>query len=127
MAREWNTEYHEISISYEDRCIRIRNDRRLHAFLLSNPSAARRLADYIRKQYHRRFGKSLRITRDSLAVEIVWHMRVLRWMNVINRIFPFGNQKLMKELYVHMEVIDCGEREIDSNRFIWDALSSAFR
>ena len=123
MEHHWIKTKQHIAISYEDRCIRLKNDLALYKYLRSDRHAADRLAAHIRRVYRKKFGKSLRITRRSLAVEIVWHVRVLQMMDLSVRVLHWGNTDFMKNLYLHMDVIDCGEKEIDGNRFIWDYLS----
>ena len=108
-----------IRIRYGNRCVHIPNDAALYHYLQQKPNGEYHLADHILRTYRNQYGKELRISRQSLATEIRWHVRVYRWMQKTG----FPGRRLDRR----MKVIDCGERKIDNNRFIWDLLSRSRR
>ena len=104
-----------VRIRYGDGCVHIQNDAALYAYLHQKPHAEYCLADHILRTYRERYGKELKITVKSLATEILWHVIVYRLMKMT--CMPG------KKLDQRMRVIDCGGRDVDNNRFVWDLLS----
>ncbi|WP_051293409.1 hypothetical protein [Olivibacter sitiensis] len=85
------------------------------------------LAALIKEDYIRHKGQALRISDRSLVVEIWGHLYyeyyVLRLKRRLNaRWFDRLSVKLLKPA----DIIDCGEKGKDSNRWIWDLLSGAY-
>lgn len=103
--------YQGILIRFADRAIQVRNDEALREFLATPAEInSLELADYILAVYRQQFGKELRISRDSLAIEILGHVFVDKLAGVI------------KAVKKKTAIIDIGEREVDPNRFVWDDL-----
>ena len=84
------------------------------------------------KQYQMLLGYPLKIDRDSLAVEILIHA----YMDTISEKLeenaeqseiPVTVKRLLEKLcgkvQRHTDVIDCGEKEVDSNRRVFDGPS----
>ena len=126
--RRPDNSYHGISIQYDDRIVRVRTDRYLFDFLSRPGNDSLELADYIHKTYKEKWNKELKISRESLSVEILIHAymdTVFRRMDVIvDKIGGPGRQlkKTLEFLEDSTEIIDCGEREVDSNRVVFDNL-----
>lgn len=126
--RKWTKEFHNISIRYEDRIVRIKSDSALTHFLLSSkgPNA---LAEHILESYERIYHKSLQIHIHSLAVEIIAHVFIdtiskdisILSSNISKDKLEFI-QGVLESIREHTRIIDCGELSVDSNRFVWDIL-----
>lgn len=109
----WTREYSGIDISYEDRIVRVRVDGSLTGYLHENRrQACVRLSEYIHGRYRELFQKELEITLHSLSVEILIHVLAYRVSKFLH----------WKKMMVHTQVIDCGERAVDNNRFVFDFL-----
>ena len=125
----WNREYKGIAISFEDRIVRIMCDEVLKKYLKHSENDTVVLAEYILGTYYDFMGKQLQISKHSLAVEILIHVyfdQLCVCVQSKNKI-PIDSmyrwlEKACQSIRNHTEIIDCGEREVDSNRFIFDAL-----
>lgn len=125
----WNTEYKGISISFEDKIVRLKVDDILMKYLGQPGNDAVVLSEYILGTYFDMFHKKLEISLHSLAVEIIIHAYIDRFCNYVheNPCFPINEIDLwLKQLCASIgqrtEVIDCGERQVDRNRFVFDGL-----
>jgi len=122
MAEKWNREHHHIGIKYEGRIVRISNDEALLSYFHRyGRKGARPLAAYILKRSETIFGNELPITEKSLAAEIYYHYRILRTFLNIEKLT--GQLRFTRWMIRHIDVIDCGGRDEDNNRFLWDMLS----
>ena len=126
----WDTSFHNIAFCCQDKLVQIKCDRTLKAYLLGKNIGSLEIADYILAAYKKQFNKKLAITRDSLAIEILGHTYTDSFASAVlkaKHMLPAGLyeklKKVMNELKGHTSIIDCGERDIDSNRFIWDDLA----
>ncbi len=134
---KWKT-YHGVGVLFDEQVVRVKNDLTLKYYLRENAGGgffrglrseygpARRLARALKAAYRRRYGEELNISLGSLETEIVWHYRVIEGCRIcrrmaLYRLFP-PFKKFVEWLWVHMDVIDCGKKEIDGNRFVWDLL-----
>ncbi len=85
------------------------------------------LVVWIKHRYYEIFGKQLRITNPSFVAEIWGHLLVYRiaiWMEQNLKFKPL--QRLVKFVAFRSGIVDCGERNADSNRWIWDLLGKLF-
>lgn len=122
---EWNTAFHGISVSCTDRLVKIKNDKALLEFL-EDPETrgALLVSEYVHDLYRKELGKELKISVDSLAIEILGHVYADRFAGVIKKLGVKKISDAMDVIQSHTDIIDCGEKEIDSNRFVWDDLES---
>lgn len=125
----WNREYKEISISFEDRVVRIKCDEFLMRYLARPGNDALILSKYILETYYDMFHKELQISQNSLAVEILIHAYVDKLCLRVadNEILGMEGldmalKSVCQQIQSRTEIIDCGEREVDNNRFIFDGL-----
>ena len=99
-------------------------------FLSQPGNGSVELAGYILKRYEELFQKPLDISETSLAVEILVHA----YVDVLSRNAAAVQESLPKHVAgpilhfanaVHERtvVINCGERCVDSNRFVFDGLA----
>ncbi len=127
--RRPDTSFHGISIQYNNRIVRIRTDRQLLDFLDLKGNGSLELADHIHRFYRDKWDKELEISRESLAVEILIHVYCDLVFDRIDRIVDkIGKPgRLLKDKMAFLkratEVIDCGERAVDSNRIVFDQLA----
>jgi len=82
------------------------------------------LVKFIKNDYQKEFNKSLKISDNSLMVEI--------WAHVYSDYFGLLVKKYLKIKWIQnllqkgierAEIIDCGEKQLDTNRWVWDFLS----
>lgn len=125
----WNKEYKGISISFEHRVVRIKCDEILMKYLARPGNDALIISEYILGTYYDMYQKELCISQHSLAIEILIHAYMDKLCILIKNTdqIPFaGLEHVLKQLCQAIasrtEIIDCGEREVDGNRFLFDAL-----
>ena len=125
--KDWNTDFHGISMRCPEHFVQIKNDEILKAFLDREGIGSMELAAWMKEFYEREQGCELRISEKSLAIEILGHVYANAFLKIAEKL-PFAEKedtvfyKLRENLQEHMDIIDCGERKQDNNRLIWDAL-----
>lgn len=126
---EQEDQYKGISYRMEEKAVHIDNTEALIDFMRLEGNGSLELADHILVQYREQFGKELQITRHSLAIEIICHVYVGRVSEALDSLLedisPDTHGPLSRALERTLErtdVIDCGESDVDGNRFVWDAL-----
>ncbi len=126
--------YQGITVKFEPGWVRVVTDEALTGYLDQKSSKdAEHLADWILAEYQNLLGYALKIDRDSLAVEILIHT----YMDTISERLedhaiqseiPGAAKRLLKSIcdrvQKHTDIIDCGEKEKDGNRLIFDGLSA---
>ena len=123
MAYSWDRRYHDVGVAMQPRIVRVDNDKALNRYLSGGKrKAALALADRILELYESQYGEKLKITRKSLACEIYDHYRILKLTEALSKLFG-ENFRPLRWLKHHMDVVDCGERKEDNNRFLWDIFS----
>lgn len=116
----------DIKIAFEPGIIRIHSDFALWRYLDGNANERFNfLVKEIKNEYSMLYGIPLKISNHSLMVEILVHVYCDYLGLLFNRKIniPFL-QKIVCKLLERAEVVDCGEKKLDSNRWVWDALSS---
>lgn len=123
------TVFESISIRYENKIVRITCNEALTNYLKLPGNGSIPLAEHILKTYESYFHKPLEITLHSLAVEILGHVYADKFGASLNHISEHfsGEQmnllhNLAEKLLERTSVIDCGEKSVDNNRFVWDFL-----
>ena len=119
-----------ITITYCDRLVQITCDDALKNYLEALGNGALQLSAHILAEYKKRRESELNISQDSLAIEILAHVYSDSFAEAVSAagsrlpsVLSHTVHKLMKQVTVHTEIIDCGESSIDNNRRIWDALT----
>ena len=129
MERKWYRTKKGIRFTVEPGIVRIKNDAAL-GWAMKNGGHGREgsgVADMMIYAHWKKIHRDLRISSASLDSEIFWHMKAMELCvfcrgTILYRFFaPF--RRAVEWLYVHMEVIDCGEKDVDNNRFVWDIAS----
>lgn len=121
--------FESVTIIYSDKLVQIKTDQNLIAYLdKKGKKDARILAKHILKHYKELSGQPLQITEDSLTVEILIHVyldKISKLLQKPNALIPkeISNKLLFlsKSIESHTEIIDCGEKSVDSNRHIFDS------
>lgn len=120
----------EIIITYSPRIVRISCNSALKNYLEEPGNGALALSSFILEEYKKCQQSELKISKDSLAIEILAHTFVDSFseaVSVIGNLLPPALAKavlkLMEQVHVHTETIDCGESGVDNNRWIWDGLA----
>lgn len=125
MEKTYNFENNRIKVVLEPKLVRVYSDKALWTFLNNGAAAGfELLAETVKNDYLTAFGKALDITNDSLIVEILVHVYCdylgLRFNRIVKIKFI---QNLVNKLLERAEVVDCGERSVDGNRWVWDLLA----
>ncbi|MCQ2507678.1 MAG: hypothetical protein MJ097_02680 [Dorea sp.] len=118
-----------IGVWMSECAVHVTDDQILKDYMGYDLEKALVLAKYIKRNYKREYGKPLYITTMSLAVELIGHF----WMQEMalkikgslgrGRSLPNPLIRICDRILLSTEVIDCGERHCDNNRFVWDILA----
>ena len=129
MENTWRTEFHDISVCYTEQLVQIKTDEKLLAFLKKPRRDATALSEYMKKTHEEIFGKELKISVESMAIELLIHLYVDEFVQGIEYFGKFLPLYLKAALETYMqkmerrtEVIDSGEAEIDPDRKFFDRL-----
>ncbi|MCX2574383.1 hypothetical protein [Pedobacter sandarakinus] len=117
---------YKVKVNYEPGIIRVCSDNELWQFLDGQASVRLEiLSQAIKTQYQQIYNKALQIETDSLIVELVAHIYCDYIGLAFNKIVPIRyTQRIVGKLLKRAEIIDCGEKGHDSNRWLWDLLSA---
>ncbi|QNL48354.1 hypothetical protein H8S90_16325 [Olivibacter sp. SDN3] len=121
------TYYHHelhINVTFEKQIIRIKNDIYFWQFLNQNiEKRTRWLVQMIKTDYLDIFGTPLIIADQSFVLEIWGHVYIEYYMLKISHLLKLYNNKVLKRVSKSSQIIDCGEKEKDTNRRLWDILA----
>ncbi len=114
----------ELIVIFGQGVVRIESSEDLWDYIRENPPGrTKRLVKKIQEIYEGNFGSRLDISEKSFIMEIWGHLYfeffLLRNPGIGRFMFPFG---LYSRLVRSCEAIDCGEADIDGNRWLWDVL-----
>lgn len=125
MNKSYELEGCKIRVELNEGIIRVYSNAELWRFL--NGQADRRfslLVKTIKRDYQETYQQPLAISNDSLMVEILVHVYCDYLGLKFNRLIKFrAVNNIVNKLLVRAEIVDCGEKEKDSNRWIWDFLA----
>lgn len=126
ITKDWNQAFHHISVKCMNKKVQIKTDQALIDFL-SDPKTkgSLLLSDYVHQLYEEEIGRPLNITRDSLAIEILGHVYIASFAKMAETTKSAELQAAVQKIKNHTDVIDCGEKDIDSNRYVWDAVEKS--
>ncbi|WP_421943740.1 hypothetical protein [Pedobacter sp.] len=125
MDKFYEIDNNKIKVSLDDGLIRLKSDKALWIYLdgAAIPQTLK-LVKIIKSDYDSTFGKSLKISDNSLTVEIWAHVYSHYFGLLINRNNKIKwLRKLLLKGIERAEIIDCGEKSIDTNRWFWDLIS----
>lgn len=120
-----------ITILYTEKLVQITTDTYLIQYLnKKGKKDASTLATHILNKYKELMKTPLKISKDSLAVEILIHVYFEQLADILQSSSPLVPKELKQKLNPllskiksHTEIIDCGEKSVDSNRHIFDSLA----
>ncbi|QNN44168.1 hypothetical protein [Pedobacter roseus] len=117
----------KIKVALEPQLIRVYSNAALWQFLDGKADSRFSLmVDVVKADYQQHFGKALSISNDSLIVEILVHVYCdYLGLNFNRMVKVKWIQALVKKLLKRAEVVDCGEKGVDSNRWVWDLLAGS--
>lgn len=120
----------KITINYFNKLVQITCGEALKNYLDEPGNGAVELSARILKEYKKRQKSELKISKDSLAIEILAHTYADTFSETVSSAeshLPAALSEavlgLMKKVHAHTEIIDCGESDVDNNRWIWDGLT----
>lgn len=116
-----------LSFRIENQVVRLTINAPLVAYLKRGGCSSLVLARQLKRRYETAFQKELHISTHSLALEILIHVVAWgfchRW-DILLTSLGFGENNKLRKLFqyviYHVGVIDCGEKSIDTNRFVFD-------
>lgn len=121
--------FYNISFDFDEKLAQVVTDQALRSFLKEPGNQSLRLADHLLSQYQTIYDKSLMIARDSIAIEILAHVYADSLSHELTKILLVTKSpllppaiKMLQKISNRTEIIDIGERSIDSDRHIWDSL-----
>lgn len=126
---KYQESYLGMTIAYEPKILRLTNDDALEKFLDVREKGALALAGHMKEGYAQRIGRTLDISQESIAVEILGHVFVDEMAEKIQGLAEHAPHLLaplaaaMEKIRRHTDVIDIGEKDVDSNRWVWDGLT----
>lgn len=122
--------FEDIGVCYEPKIVRITTDGALMRYLAQPGRGSQELSAHILARYEALLGQALEISEASMATEILIHAyldALFLHQKELSQHLPGGlGRKLLSlagRLQAHTTVIDVGERSVDTNRHIFDALS----
>ncbi|WP_412468630.1 hypothetical protein [Pedobacter sp. KLB.chiD] len=128
MDKIYELKGHHIKVVLEPKLIRVYSNAQLWAYLEGNAAIRLKrfelLVNTIKADYQHHFGNALAISNASLIVEILVHVYCDYLGLHFNRMIPVKwIQQIVKKLLKRAEVVDCGEKAVDTNRWFWDLLA----
>jgi len=115
----------DIKVCLDEGLIRIYSDKAFWRYL-DDEVALRtlELVKVIKTDYQKEFNKSLKISDNSFMVEIWAHVYSDYFGLLIKRNLKIKwIQNLVQKGIERAEIIDCGEKKFDTNRWVWDVLA----
>lgn len=125
MIKTYQFDVYTINVSIEHQLVRINSNATLWGFLGNKVrSNLFLLICKIKADYQDIFNKPLNISAYSLLVEIGTHIQCHRIGLKFNRCIKISwINKFVNKLIKRAAVVDCGEQQVDGNRWFWDFLA----
>ncbi|WP_051348461.1 hypothetical protein [Peribacillus kribbensis] len=115
---------YSLEVKFTNGVVHIKNGSQLQSLLAGDSHGSYKAAETIKDMYVRQTKKPLNISTMSLAIEILGHVYPGKIIEFINQIpLPNGIKRFLDTMLDRANIIDCGEREKDSNRWVWDSLA----
>lgn len=130
MDKIYKLEGKKIKVGLEPKLIRVYSNAQLWAYLEGKAAVRLNrfelLVNTIKVDYEQHFDQVLAISNASLIVEILVHVYCDYLGLYFNHIVTIKwLQQIVKKLLKRAEVVDCGEKTVDSNRWVWDLLAGS--
>ncbi len=116
-----------LTFRMDNQVVRLDINAALVAYLKRGSCSSLVLARQLKRRYEDAYHKTLRISTNSLALEILIH--VVAWgvchrFDVLFKTLGFSEDNRLRKFFnyiiYHVGVIDSGEKSIDTNRFVFD-------
>ena len=123
-----NRTFHGISILIDEHWVRVKTNQALFEYLeQQGKKDASLLASYLKAEYESLYATPLDISSDSLAIEILIHAYIDKLVNLLQasqlpEVLHNALEPLLSRIEASTAVIDCGEKSVDNNRFVFDGL-----
>lgn len=126
MEKTYNLNGCKLVVSFEKQLIRIASPQALQEFLSQDIELRSKiLVNYIKQDYLNFIGKELAISNNSIIIEIWGHVYASYLAKSVKKLIRLKLiQPTLNLIIERSDTIDCGEKEVDSNRWIWDLLTN---
>lgn len=111
-----------VNATLERGVLHVNNDTYLSSLLKKISRGSYEAAIILKLEYKRCFGVPLNISDQSVAVEILGHVYPDKVANYVKNSIP-SLSHLANKITSHTNIIDIGEKHLDSNRGVWDSLA----
>jgi hypothetical protein len=117
------------AINLQEGLIQITHSKQLHSFLVSNPyEQSGHLYRQIQRLHELCYGQPINLTKSSFVTEFFGHLIAGHYISK----HPNTLKKLLSENFYRRikrscEVIDCGDKQRDPNRWFWDLFAWTHR
>lgn len=117
---------HKLLVEFNEKLIRLKKPQTLRKFLSEDIEArSNTLAKQIKTTYFHLFAKELNITNESLVVEIWGHAYASYFARAMKNLIKLNLIENFADFIIERsDTIDCGEADVDSNRFFWDVIAN---
>ncbi|MEP7318191.1 MAG: hypothetical protein ABI921_05610 [Panacibacter sp.] len=115
-----------IQLDLREHKVKVTNNDDLRTLLAHQTEAATDvLVAAIKQEFKKQFNRELNISSASMSVEIWGHIYTEHFATAIKYLAKLRLiDNIADKVVDHCEVIDIGESGHDTNRFVWDGLSS---
>jgi hypothetical protein len=115
----------KIVVIFENKLIRIKIPEELVNYIVKNKSLElKKLVEILKSDYLSLLNKDLKITTNSLVSEIYGHIYASKLAKKLKKLIKTNFTNRILNFIIHRsDSIDCGESDIDTNRWLWDILS----
>jgi len=115
----------KLVVSFKQQLIRIASPQALQKFLSQDIELRSKiLVNYIKQDYLNFIGKELAVSNNSIIIEIWGHVYASYLAKSVKKLIRLKLiQPTLNLIIERSDTIDCGEKEVDSNRWIWDLLA----
>ncbi|MES2417385.1 MAG: hypothetical protein V4541_04305 [Bacteroidota bacterium] len=123
--KQYKLEGCKVTVLFEPKLIKIAGSKRLLTFLKADIDRnSLHLVKLIKADYLKIMGKRLKITNNSLMVEIWGHLYASYFANALKNLIDLQIVENFATIITNRsDTIDCGESTIDPNRKFWDVLA----
>ncbi|WP_443939159.1 hypothetical protein [Pedobacter sp. MW01-1-1] len=125
MKKYYTFNNQKIGVDLKPKIIRVYSSDALDGFFSQSiESDLNTLISSIQADYTTLYKKELAISNESLFVEILAHVHCEYIGFTLNKNIKWRLfNRFIEKLIARAEIVDCGERKMDSNRWVWDILS----
>ncbi len=126
MEKTYKLNGHELLVVFHEQIIQLKKPKVLQQFLAADIALRSEvLVNYVKQDYFLLFGKELKVSNDSMIIEIWGHVFASHFAKALKNLIHL---KLIEDvadfILKKSDIIDCGEVEVDLNRKFWDLLSN---